>query len=70
MVIEGYGVAWIPLSIIVDDLEKGRVVHAGDENDGIKLDIKIYRNSNFIAPQAEKFWQLLLQKSANQTGCY
>ena len=67
MVIEGYGVAWIPLSIIVDDLEKGRVVHAGDENDGIKLDIKIYRNSNFIAPQAEKFWQVLLQKDANQT---
>ena len=70
MVLEGYGVAWIPLSIIVDDLEKGRVVHAGDENDGIKLDIKIYRNSNFIAPQAEKFWQVLLQKGANQTGCY
>ncbi len=67
MVIEGYGVAWIPLSIIVDDLEKGRVVHAGDENDGIKLDIKIYRNSNFIAPQAEKFWQVLLQKGAYQT---
>ena len=70
MVIEGYGVAWIPLSIIADDLEKGRVVYAGDENDGIKLDIKIYRNSNFIAPQAEKFWQVLLQKSANQTGFY
>ncbi len=69
MVIEGYGVAWIPLSIIVDDLEKGRVVLAGDENDGIKLDIKIYRNSNLIAPQAEKFWQVLLQKDANQTGC-
>lgn len=59
MVVEGYGVAWIPLSIIVDDLKSGRVVRAGDENDEIKLDINIYRNSNFIAPQAEKFWQVL-----------
>ncbi len=62
MVIEGYGVAWVPLSIVVDDLESGCVVRAGDENDEIRLDINIYRHSNFIAPQAEKFWRVLEQR--------
>jgi hypothetical protein len=43
MVIEGYGVAWIPKSIVADDLEKGRLVRAAEENAEIPLDIKIYR---------------------------
>jgi len=64
MVHEGYGVAWIPLSIVIDDLEKGVLVRAGDEQDDIRLDIKIYRNTNIIAPQAEKIWQVLLGKSS------
>jgi len=58
---EGYGVAWVPLSIAINDLEKGLLVRAGAEKDDIKLDIKIYRNTNIIAPQAEKLWQALLQ---------
>ncbi len=58
---EGYGVAWVPLSIVINDLENGRLVRAGDENDDIELQIKIYRNANIIAPQAEKFWRVLLQ---------
>jgi len=61
-------VAWIPLSIIVDDLERGRVVRAGDKNDEIKLDINIYRHSNFIAPQAEKFWRALVQRPGSTSG--
>ncbi len=60
---EGYGVAWVPLSIVINDLENGRLVRAGDENDDIELHIKIYRNANIIAPQAEKFWQVLLQRN-------
>ncbi len=62
MVREGYGVAWVPLSIAINDLDKGLLVRAGDEKDDIKLDIKIYRNANIIAPQAEKIWQVLLHR--------
>lgn len=61
---EGYGVAWIPLSIVIDDLDKGLLVRAGDAQDDICLDIKIYRNSNIISPQAEKVWEILLVKEA------
>ena len=62
---EGYGVAWVPLSIAIDDLNKGLLVRAGDEKDDIKLDMKIYRNINIIAPQAEKLWQVLLNRDLN-----
>ncbi len=61
---EGYGVAWVPLSIAMNDLDKGLLVRAGDENDEIKLVIKIYRNANIIAPQAEKIWQMLLHRDS------
>jgi len=60
---EGYGVAWVPLSIAMNDLDKGLLVRAGDKRDDIKLDIKIYRNANIIAPQAEKIWQVLLHRN-------
>lgn len=62
---EGYGVAWVPLSIVTSELENGLLVRAGDENDNIKLHIKIYRNANIIAPHAEKFWQVLLRRDSS-----
>lgn len=61
---EGYGVAWVPLSIAINDLDKGLLVRAGDEKDEINLDIKIYRNANIIPPQAEKIWQMLLHQDS------
>lgn len=70
MVIEGYGVAWIPKSIVVDDLATGRLLRAAEESDDILLDIKIYRYAQNAELRAEKFWQILLQKGANQAGCY
>jgi len=63
---EGYGVAWVPKMIVNSDLESGRLVRAGDQNDDIELVIKLYRNANIIAPQAEKLWQVLLQKQSRQ----
>ena len=65
MVIEGYGVAWIPKSIVADDLEKGRLVRAADEIDDIPLDIKIYRYEPNSEPGTERFWDVLLQENAS-----
>jgi DNA-binding transcriptional LysR family regulator len=62
---EGYGVAWVPLSIVTSELESGLLVRAGDEDDNVELHIKIYRNANFIAPHAEKFWQVLLHRDSS-----
>ena len=64
MVVEGYGVAWIPRSIVADDLEMGRLVLAAEESDAIPLDIKIYRYEPNAEPGTEKFWQALLHNDA------
>lgn len=32
MAIEGYGVAWLPQSAVVDELERGVLVRAGGDN--------------------------------------
>jgi DNA-binding transcriptional LysR family regulator len=65
MVVEGYGVAWIPRSIVADDLEAGRLVLAAEASDAIPLDIKIYRYEPNAEPGAEKFWQALLHNDAD-----
>ena len=70
MVIEGYGLAWIPKSIVVDDLASGCLLRAAEERDDILLDIKIYRYEQQPEPRAEEFWQILLQRGANQPAGY
>ena len=65
---EGYGVAWVPLSTVASDLQSGQLVRAGDENDNIELPINIYRNTNIIAPHAEKFWQVLLRRDSSSSA--
>jgi len=60
MVIEGYGVAWIPHSIVADDLASGRLMRAAEEDDDIPINIKIFRDAACVEPRIEKFWQALL----------
>jgi hypothetical protein len=42
------------------------LVPAGDENNNIQLNIKIYRNADIIEPRAEKFRQVLLHSNLPQ----
>jgi DNA-binding transcriptional LysR family regulator len=68
MAIEGYGVAWIPHAIVADDLAAGRLVRAADSADDISVDIKIFRCTDFDAPQITAFWQALLDKTVCSKG--
>ncbi len=66
MVIEGYGIAWIPKSIVADDLDNGLLVRAAEEQDDILLDIKIYQFQKNADLSTDKFWQALLQQNENK----
>ena len=66
MVLEGYGVAWVPKSIVEDDLATGLLVRAATEEDDIFLDIKIYNFEANAEPKTEKFWQVLISKDINE----
>jgi len=62
MAIEGFGVAWIPGTIIADDLASGHLVRAAEQTDDIIIDIKIYRCTKYNEPRVENFWQVLHQQ--------
>ncbi|VAW21502.1 hypothetical protein MNBD_ALPHA12-1889 [hydrothermal vent metagenome] len=67
MAIEGFGVAWIPGSIVADDLAKGHLMRAAEQADDIIIDIKIYRCTKYNEPRVEKFWQVLHQQNPQTT---
>ncbi|NRA19264.1 MAG: LysR family transcriptional regulator [Oceanospirillaceae bacterium] len=59
MVLEGYGVAWLPLSIIANDLAQGTLVRAAMEEDDIEMDIKIFKYFDANEAKLTKFWQVI-----------
>jgi len=62
MAVEGFGLAWIPVAHIADELENGQLVRAAKPKDDIFVDIKIYRCSKYSEQRVEKFWQVLLDQ--------
>jgi DNA-binding transcriptional LysR family regulator len=59
MALAGWGLAWIPESIIVDDLAAERVVRAGDPSWDLNVDIRLYRFLANDRPIVRRFWNLL-----------
>jgi len=55
---DGKGLAWLPLSIVADDLAKGSLVRAGDAAWDIPVDVRLYRPRSRQSPSAEAFWKL------------
>jgi len=56
---DGRGVAWLPLSLVGDDLANGSLVRAGDESWDTFLEIRLLRSHSSQKPAAEKFWSLV-----------
>jgi DNA-binding transcriptional LysR family regulator len=57
MALDGRGVAWLPRTLIEDDLAAGRLVAVGGESWSIAVDIRLFRQNAPMHPTAEKFWQ-------------
>jgi DNA-binding transcriptional LysR family regulator len=59
LALEGRGIAWLPYSLIAQDLERGALVRAADETWDIEMEIRLFRSSERLARVAEQFWRLL-----------
>lgn len=59
----GRGVAWLPESLIADDLRSGALVRAGDPGWDIPIEIRLYRPRARQSPKAEEFWSLVKARS-------
>jgi len=57
MALDGRGVAWLPQSLIADDLKDKRLVAAGDAAWRIDLEIRLFRSQAAAPPAAENFWR-------------
>lgn len=56
------GVAWTALSLVKDDLDAGRLVRAGTENDETPIEIRLWRPKARQAPAAEQLWSKILKR--------
>ncbi|ROP62758.1 DNA-binding transcriptional LysR family regulator [Enterobacter sp. BIGb0383] len=61
MVLAGGGVAWLPLSLVHEELSSGALVRAGSDDWEIKLAIRLYRQPVLRNPEAEQLWQRIQQ---------
>ena len=60
MVTGGVGVAWLPETLIISELQTGAMVHAGDPTLDIPLDIVVVRPSHRLGGPAEHIWQSIV----------
>ena len=56
MTLNGRGMAWLPRSLVVDDLAAGRLVQAAPEPWPIAMEIRLHRDPAPLGPAAEAFW--------------
>jgi DNA-binding transcriptional LysR family regulator len=56
---EGRGIAWLPQSLIKDDLAAGTLVEAGHQRWQIPIEIRLYRPRASLSTAAEALWQVV-----------
>lgn len=63
MVQDGRGLAWLPQSLIADQLKSGDLVFAGGPEWQIPIEIHVFRPKPRLAPAAETFWQCVKESA-------
>ena len=61
MVLDGRGLAWLPQSLVAEDLQHGRLVEVAGEDWRVPLEIRLYRERHVIGRAAEKFWSAAVE---------
>ena len=61
MALEGRGIAWLPQSLVGDDLAAGTLVAAATEAWNIDLEIRVYRAHSQLGNAAEALWGTVVQ---------
>jgi DNA-binding transcriptional LysR family regulator len=56
MALDGAGMAWLPLTLVRDDLAAGRLVHAAAAQWRIDMEIRLYRDKALLGTYGEDLW--------------
>jgi DNA-binding transcriptional LysR family regulator len=57
MALEGRGVAWLPMSLIENELRERRLIEAGQKSWRIAIEIRLFRRQDAEPPAAEALWR-------------
>lgn len=57
MALDGRGIAWLPRTLIEEDLEAGRLVVAAQPRWSMELEIRLYRQQAEVGRAAQAFWR-------------
>lgn len=60
MILEGFGMGWLPLSLCVNELNEGRLAIV-DERLATDLEVRIYRDPKNSKPTLESLWKQLTE---------
>lgn len=66
MVVEGFGVAWLPISAVKDEIAAGRLVRAGGDKWTTQLEIRSYRAVSNNNPTMARLWSSLEEAVSTQ----
>jgi len=59
MALDGRGIAWLPESLIADDLTRGNLIRAGGRECHAPVEVRLFRAKARQSPAAEEFWAAL-----------
>jgi DNA-binding transcriptional LysR family regulator len=57
MALDGRGIAWLPKTLVEEDIAAGRLVAAAGSDWNVPLEIRLYRDRRPAGSAAEAFWQ-------------
>ena len=63
MALDARGIAWLPRTLVEEDLEAGRLVVAA-ERWSVDLEIRLYRQQAEVGRAAEAFWRAATEPGA------
>lgn len=62
------GLAWLPVSLIAEDLAFGRLVRAGNAEWDVPIEVHLFRSRDRQSVTAERFWSLVRRRTQQITG--
>jgi DNA-binding transcriptional LysR family regulator len=62
MALAGRGIAWLPQSVIRDELDGGRLVAAGGRDWQVPVEMRLFRRREAQAGAAEAFWKVVAER--------
>ena len=59
MALAGRGVAWLPGSLVAEELRTRQLVPAGGDAWQVPIEVRLYRQNAQMAPTAEELWRVV-----------